>query len=137
MPLRCNPAHIKPGTSTANTPPAVRRYARHGFTLIELLVVISIIAVLVGILLPALGIARDSSKRVKCLSNLHQTALAWEMYLNEGEEFFPFQLSFKYTWLYGGIDPLNPDSIRPRANAYGPPNPVRRLLGLALLCWIG
>ena len=83
------------------------------FTLIELLVVISIIAVLVGILLPALSSARDSSKRVKCLSNLRQTSAAWEMYLNDGEEYFPFHPLFKYTWLYGGIDPLNPEDERP------------------------
>ncbi len=83
------------------------------FTLIELLVVISIIAVLVGILLPALSSARESSKRIKCLSNLRQTGVAWEMYLNDGEGYFPYQPTFKYTWLYGGIDPLNPDTIRP------------------------
>jgi prepilin-type N-terminal cleavage/methylation domain-containing protein/prepilin-type processing-associated H-X9-DG protein len=96
-------------------PPRRTRFQHQpgAFTLIELLVVISIIAVLVGILLPALGSARESSKRVKCLSNLRQTAVAWEMYLNNGEEYFPFRSNFRYTWLYGGIDPLNPDSARP------------------------
>lgn len=50
------------------------------FTLLELLVVISIIALLMAILMPALGKARKQAKRTVCLNSLHQLILAWTMY---------------------------------------------------------
>jgi prepilin-type N-terminal cleavage/methylation domain-containing protein/prepilin-type processing-associated H-X9-DG protein len=62
---------------------------RRGFTLVELLVVIGIIAVLMGILLPALNRARESGRRVQCLSNMRQLGMAFMMYVQENKGKFP------------------------------------------------
>jgi prepilin-type N-terminal cleavage/methylation domain-containing protein/prepilin-type processing-associated H-X9-DG protein len=59
---------------------------QRAFTLIELLVVISVIALLMAILLPALGRARESGKRTVCLSNLKTLQLAWGMYADNNNE---------------------------------------------------
>ena len=63
------------------------KQVRNGFTLIELLVVISIIALLVGILLPALGAARKSAINARCLSNLRQTGIALTAYDTDNRRF--------------------------------------------------
>ncbi len=86
-----------------------------GFTLIELLVVIGIIALLVGILLPALAQATNTSKRIKCAANTQQQAVAWGAYFVDHQDRFPYGVGsgFAYDVAYGGFDPLNPDSVRP------------------------
>ncbi|MEQ9460354.1 MAG: prepilin-type N-terminal cleavage/methylation domain-containing protein [Phycisphaeraceae bacterium] len=62
---------------------------RRGFTLIELLVVISIIALLIGILLPALGAARDTARSAVCLSNLRQVGVGVYAYVQDHDGLLP------------------------------------------------
>ena len=57
-----------------------RPHDDRAFTLVELLVVVGIIAVLIAILMPALGRARESARRVNCMSNLRQLTTAWLAY---------------------------------------------------------
>ena len=68
------------------------RFSRHpGFTLIELLVVIAIIALLVGILLPALGKAREASRLALCLSNTRQISLSMNIYAGNNKDWYPIK----------------------------------------------
>lgn len=81
------------GSSKAHTLPG-RHGSRLGFTLIELLVVVSIIALLVSILLPALGKAREQARMTICASNLRSVGVAMATYTTDYEDSYPPAVTF-------------------------------------------
>lgn len=97
-----------------------------GFTLVELLVVIAIIAVLLSMLLPALGKARKTAKRAECGNSMKQVALAIALYVDDNGGFYP-PYKVDFAWPNGTKDTLRLQTFVAPYMGFPDPNYATRI----------